>query len=136
MRHAARRPLAWLIFNVGQKMKRFVTFVLIVAFAGCASIKRELWFERRSHAFQDGLYVADLSIPHLTKSEWEEIRAQFIERAEYLFVSASRDSVDRVEVSLALKRDRHKGVKLRFDRKGEKWVEDKAKAEVVEYLIP
>ncbi len=117
-------------------MKNFIAIVLIVTFVGCASVKRELWFERRSHAFQKGLYIADLSVPHLTKSEWGEIRAQFIGRAEYLFDSASRDSVNRVNVSLVLKEDRSRGVILRFDRKDEKWVEDQAKAEVVEYLVP
>ena len=117
-------------------MKCFAAFLSVVVLAGCASIKRELWFERRAHSFQEGLYVADLNIPHLTKAEWEEIKAQFAARTEYFFLNGSRDSVDLVEVSLALNTDRYKGVKLRFERKDGKWIENKTKAEVVEYLIP
>ena len=110
-------------------MKRFTTFVLVFALAGCASIDQ--W--RRSHSFQERLYVADLGVPHLTKAEWMEITAQLPEKWETMFRDGVRESLNRVDVSLG---GTYEGEILRFEKKDGKWIENKAKAEKVKYLIP
>ncbi len=109
-------------------MKRIGALTLIFALVGCASLNQ--W--RESHSFQRNLYVADLSIPHLTKAEWGEITAQLPEGWKFEFREAVRTSLNRAEVSLG---GTYEGQRLFFERTNGKWIENKAKAVKEEYLI-
>jgi hypothetical protein len=112
--------------------KSLIIAVVFLACSGCASVE----LLRMSHWFESNLYVGELSIPHLHKAEWKEIKSQFSKRTNYSFQQAIRESRDRVLVNLELKSDRSHGMELRFDRKEGKWLEDELKAREVVYLVP
>jgi hypothetical protein len=121
---------------MGKQSKALVIVLASVALVGCESVRRDFDLARRSHSFEPKLFVADASIPRLEKSEWEEIRDQFARYTEYQFRDADRLSEDVVRVSLELKSDQYKGMQLRFERKSGHWIENPARAEKVDYLIP
>jgi hypothetical protein len=102
---------------------------------GMASVKTET----RSHPFEEHLYVAGQGIPYLSPAEWAEIQAQWCsEKAEYVFQSATRVTNDLVVVRLAgnghsLTRT---GLKLFFEKKGDRWMENTARAKGTGRIIP
>lgn len=72
----------------------------------------------------------------LTEQEMDEIKEQLKSRPDYVLDSVVRESDDVIVVTLTLKADRYKALLLHFDRKNDRWIENKAKAEETEYLIP
>lgn len=121
---------------MGKKSIAVAVVLASIALVGCESVRRDFDLARRRHSFEPKLLVADTSIAHLEKSEWEEIRDQFMRYTEYHFRDADRLSEDVVRVSLELKIDQYKGIQLRFERKSGHWIENPARAEKVDYLIP
>jgi hypothetical protein len=117
-------------------MKAPIIVVACLVLVGCEGVRRDFDLARRSHSFEPRLVVADLKVPHLEKSEWEEIREQFARRKDYVFRDADRLSETVVRVSLEWKVDRGRGIQLRFERKDGRWIENASRAEEVEYLIP
>jgi hypothetical protein len=121
---------------MGKQSIALAMVLVSAALVGCESVRRDLDLARRSHSFEPKLFVAHASIPHLKKSEWEEIRDQFMRYSEYHFRDADRLSEDVIRVSLELKSDQYKGIQLRFEKKSGHWIENPARAEKVDYLIP
>ena len=81
-------------------------------------------------------FGAALSGAPLTEQELSEIKEQLKPRTGYVLDSIVRENVDSVAVTLTLKADRYKALVLQFERKNDRWIENKAKAEETEYLIP
>jgi predicted amidohydrolase len=128
-------------------MKLFTSALAGMAFvAGCATpvappargnASQEA--DMRSHAFEKHLYVADQNISHLSQREWAEIQAQWCsEQGDYVFQSATRKNNDLVVVRLISKgHSLHRtGLKLFFEKKGDRWMENTARAKGVGRIIP
>jgi len=81
-------------------------------------------------------FGAGSSSASLTDQEMGEIKEQLKPRADFVFDSIVHESADLVVVTLMLKADRYKALVLQFERKNGRWIENKAKAEETEYLIP
>jgi hypothetical protein len=89
--------------------------------------------------FEQHLYVASQNIPQLSPKEWAEIQAQWCsEQAAYVFQSATRENNDLVVVRLTGKgRSLHRtGLKLFFEKKGDRWMENTARAKGVGRIVP
>ncbi len=117
-------------------MKAGLILLACVAMAGCESIRQNRELARRAHSFEPKLLVADKSVPHLEKTEWDEIRAQFVKYTDYNFRGADRLNDDAVRVRLEQKSDQYQGLELRFERANGHWTENLSRTRKVEYLIP
>jgi hypothetical protein len=128
-------------------MKLFTSALAGMAFvAGCATpvappargnASQEA--DMRSHAFEKHLYVADQNISHLSQREWAEIQAQWCsEQADYVFQSATRKNNDLVVVKLVDKGHAltRRSLKLFFEKKGDRWMENTARARETVKIVP
>jgi len=95
--------------------------------------------DARSHPFEEHLYVASQNIPHLSQKEWAEIQAQWSsEQGEYVFQSATRENNNLVVVRLAAKGHAlaKTSLKLFFEKKGDRWMENTARAKEIVRILP
>jgi hypothetical protein len=89
--------------------------------------------------FEQHLYVASQNIPQLSPKEWAEIRAQWCsEQVEYVFQSATRKNNDLVVVKLVDKGHAltRRSLKLFFEKKGDRWMENTARARETVKIVP
>lgn len=115
-------------------MKPLIPFLILLA--GCAAGRsgfRDLPF----HAFERELYVANSAIPHLSPPEWASIRQSFEQRVgeDFAFRYAIRLQSDLVRVDLARKKNpENEGLSLFFEKKDERWLENRAMAAEILFL--
>jgi hypothetical protein len=128
------------------RFSAFLPAVLVAFLAGCATqvappggALASPAAETRSHPFEKHLYVANQSIPYLSREEWVQIQTQWCsDQADCVFESATRESKDLVVVKLvgkghSLTRPRRR---LFFEKKGDRWVENTARAKETVQVIP
>jgi hypothetical protein len=116
--------------------RRLFLLLALLCCVGCSSLGDRISLALRSHSFEPQLYVVRLSVPHLQKSEWVEIEAQYAVRTDYVLRRALVVSATHVRVDLALKSDQYKGMELTFVRRSDHWIEEKSKAKYVDFMIP
>src|ERR1043165_6576157 len=73
-RFRARSPARVSSLTMGRHIIAVTVLLASLLLAGCEGIRQDIDLSRRRHSFEPQLLVADVSIPHLEKSEWEEIR--------------------------------------------------------------